>query len=178
MMPPQPASPHPFTTGLPQHLSIFSNKEAQQAPKSPNSSNNKRRRTIKDALEPVDPGMVQRGGGKKRKDSGMDIVATKKPRKDQSEPVVDVESSEDEEDGFPRLRVLDLPLSIRAQAFLQNDRKDIRSGQSNRDAQQCNALVLYKPPPPTVGVKNSRDEQREKQKQDKLIAASPSMDID
>ncbi|KAJ1826158.1 hypothetical protein LPJ56_002325, partial [Coemansia sp. RSA 2599] len=114
--------------------------------------------------------------GSKRKDSQMDVEVVKKSRKGAGGgSAVDAESRDEGDGAFPRLRVVDLPLSIRARAFLNDDR-GIPRDRGGRDA-GCSALVLYRPPAVDVKSDDGARDQQEQPKSSGAVASS-SMDID
>ncbi|KAJ2698374.1 hypothetical protein FB645_005653 [Coemansia sp. IMI 203386] len=169
MMPP-PEQPHPFTTRLPhqqQQRILFSN-ELQVSRLA-----TKRRRTRRQGIEIPDTADTCKLASK-RKGSHMDVVElTKRPKNDDGQSTDESKSDDEEADVLPKLRVIDLPLSIRAGAFLQDGPKR-SSGQGIRDA-GCNALVLYKPP---EVVKAKDDDVFKQSEQQKDRIGSPSMDVD
>ncbi|KAJ2224776.1 hypothetical protein IWW45_008013 [Coemansia sp. RSA 485] len=172
MMPP-PEQPHPFTTRLPhqqqQQRILFSNE-----PQVPRLAT-KRRRTRRQDIEIPDTADTCKPASK-RKDSHMDVVElTKRPRNDDGQSTDDSKSDDEEADVLPKLRVIDLPLSIRAGAFLQDGPKR-SSDQGIRDA-GSNALVLYKPPEVLKTKDKDADVFKQSEKQKDRIG-SPSMDVD
>ncbi|KAJ1721358.1 hypothetical protein LPJ53_004111 [Coemansia erecta] len=109
------------------------------------------------AIEPVAapadaPLVVEEASGKKRK-SADDVVPAKRTREAEIVPTQLTENDGvnsdydddggDDEDVLPKYRVIDMPLSLRAQAYLQGAK-----GRSSADQRTtAGALVLYSPRP-------------------------------
>ncbi|KAJ2785731.1 hypothetical protein GGI15_001823 [Coemansia interrupta] len=137
------------------------------------------------------PPVVEEEGRKKRK-SADDAIPAKRIREAEAVPTQlttsdglnDDDDDEDDEDGdvLPKFRVIDMPLSLRAQAYLQGAKGRTSADQSSN----AGALVLYSPRPSVcqapaaiaAAADQTDDDVRMSQSRSPSPAPSATMDID